>query len=478
MANIYTGFCLDIADNVVTGVLIDCSSKIGVVTGWGLVEMDGISLEDAVTQVCKQAGFAGGACRLSLGGEFFSFRNLSLPFSDRKKIIQILPFELENLSATEIESTQVDFLLSGAGPEGTSVVAAAIEKETLAALLVTLKKAGVDPDTVEIRGVRIGIRLAASLSEDCILLDICSSRTGLIIISGGQIALLRSLQFDPTVTRSSRRFEELGLLVKQTLLASKIVNVEKKNFIICLIGDKDQQQATDQLTLQLGVEVRKYELSRQPFIRIKQDENLEYCSRLMDPVLALAFNFKVKNKTFNFRKDEYKKKKSSYELRMVFLRASIPAALLLALIITYFGYNYKKMSGQQEALGQQIVQVFRETLPEVKRVVNPVQQLQVKINEIRKTYSGQKGGTGYGVLALLTEISARIPASYPIVIKRFVADSDIVRIKAVTGDFNTVDNIQKELEKGAFFQTVTISSASQSPKGEEVRFELKLELLQ
>ncbi len=78
----------------------------------------------------------------------------------------------------------------------------------------------------------------------------------------------------------------------------------------------------------------------------------------------------------------------------------------------------------------------------------------------------------------MTEISARIPASYPVVVKRMVADSDTIRIKAVTKDFNTVDNVQKELEKSSYFQTVTISSANQSPKGEAVNFELKLELLQ
>jgi general secretion pathway protein L len=152
-------------------------------------------------------------------------------------------------------------------------------------------------------------------------------------------------------------------------------------------------------------------------------------------------------------------------------------AVTIALIVFYFGYDYKKLRDRYEATRQQVVQVFNETLPEVTRVVNPVQQLQVRINEIRKTYSGRESGTGQTVIALLTEISARIPTSYHVVVKRMVADSDVVRIKAVTKDFNTVDNVQKELEKSSYFQSVTISAANQSPKKEEVSFELKLELL-
>jgi hypothetical protein len=57
-----------------------------------------------------------------------------------------------------------------------------------------------------------------------------------------------------------------------------------------------------------------------------------------------------------------------------------------------------------------------------------------------------------------------------------VADMDTIRLRAVTGDFNTVDSVQKELVKSRFFSDVIISSANQSNKGDEVNFELKLEL--
>lgn len=472
-----TVFCLDITDNVVTGVLVTGGPKAAVVAGCGQAELREMSLDEGVAQVCQDTGVKGGACRLSLGGEFFSFRNLSLPFADRKKIAQILPFELENLSATDIETSLVDFLISGSGTEGTRIVAASIEREFLSSLLSTLQKSGIDPDTIEIRGVRVAIRLADTLQEDTVVLDICSSLIGLIVVSGGQVALIRSLQLESTGAKSSKQYEELGILVRQTLLACRIVDLEKKNFSVCILGNEDHQQVTDQIALQLGVDVKKYELSEQPLIKVDPGEDGIYHSRCMDPVLALALTFKEKNKTFNFRKDEFKKKKSLPELRTMFFKAGVPVVLIFAMIVTYFGYNYTKMRDQQAALGQQILQVFRETLPEVKRIVNPAQQLQVKINEIKKTYSGGEGGREYGALSLMTEISARIPTSYTVEIKRLVADSDLVRIKAVTEDFNTVDNIQKELEKSSYFHAVTISSANQSPKGEEVRFELKLELL-
>lgn len=473
-----TVFCLEIADDVVTGVLVAKRAKATVVVGCAQAEIHKIPLEDGVVQVCQQAGFSGGACHLALGAEFFSFRNLSFPFSDRKKITQTLPFELENLSASEGDDLLADFLISGTGPEGAQIVAATIEKEVLTDLLRALDKADVDPDTIEVAGVRIALRLADALAEDCVLLDIRDSLAELIIVSRGGIVLIRSLQLDPKARENGRQFEELGRLVRQTLLVSRIVDLEKKEFTLCLIGDETEHaELAPQLSSQLGVKVRNYQLSDQSLIKIDSSVVRAYRFRQMDLVLALALKLKAKNGTFNFRKDEFKKRKSTPELRTIFLRAGVPLAVTIALIVFYFGYDYKKLRDRHDATRQQVVQVFNETLPEVTRVVNPVQQLQVRINEIRKTYSGRESGTGHTVIALLTEISARIPTSYHVVVKRMVADSDVVRIKAVTKDFNTVDNVQKELEKSSYFQTVTISAANQSPKKEEVSFELKLELL-
>jgi hypothetical protein len=125
----------------------------------------------------------------------------------------------------------------------------------------------------------------------------------------------------------------------------------------------------------------------------------------------------------------------------------------------------------------QITAVFHEILPDVTRVVNPLQQLKVKINETQDVYSSAVQGRGnVDKLTLLVELSRRIPESMMIRINRLVADMKDVRITAETSDFNTVDNIKRELEKSIIFGSVVISSANLAPQGGNVRFEMKLEL--
>ena len=71
------------------------------------------------------------------------------------------------------------------------------------------------------------------------------------------------------------------------------------------------------------------------------------------------------------------------EYRGLLLKTAIPLCLVIACVVVYVGYNYSMLNTEQERLRQQIVEVFKETLPEVTRIVNPVQQLQIKNNEIR-----------------------------------------------------------------------------------------------
>ena len=72
----------------------------------------------------------GATCVLGIPTTFISFRNLSVPFTDLKKIRQVLPFELEPTLPMSVESLVFDFeaVKQNGGQELLAFVA---EKETL-----------------------------------------------------------------------------------------------------------------------------------------------------------------------------------------------------------------------------------------------------------------------------------------------------------------------------------------------------------
>ena len=119
---------------------------------------------------------------------------------------------------------------------------------------------------------------------------------------------------------------------------------------------------------------------------------------------------------------------------------------------------------------------FEQTFPDVRKIVDPLQQMKVKINEL-KTSAVPIVGTGSNkrVLALLKEISQRVPKSLDVQVSRMVVDLEAVRMSGKTDTFNTVDNLKNSLEASTYFSAATISSANLDRTGNQVQFEIKLQ---
>lgn len=474
-------FCLDIHKDSIAAVVVDRSSKVTIVTGCGVADTLEQSFEEALDQIKEQTGFTGGPCLVTFGAEFFSFRNVSLPFFDRKKIEQALPFELVDYSPVDIDSLIIDFIVVKSGLEGADIVAAMISREELAAHLAMLNGAGINPDGIGISGYSAALKIAEGLPGNFVLIDIGTSWASLVIVLNGQVALIRPLAIQTEIKGKTVADDIFVQNATQTVLASQLLDTKEPNYSVYLTGlERRIKTISPVLSSKMGgIEIHSFHQSAQPFIKIEPDIQERYQPDLMDRILAHLFKHKgdKKNVGFNFRKDDFRKKKSLLEYREQIVKTVVPLSILIACLLVYMAYNYSMLSSEQDNLRQQISRVFKETLPEVTRIVNPVQQLQVKNNEIKATYRpGGANGATYTIIDLLTELSARIPPRYSVKVVRMVADMDTVRLKAVTADFNTVDNVQKELEKSNYFKSVTISSANQSIQGDEVNFELKLEL--
>lgn len=85
---------------------------------------------------------------LSLPVNLLSIRRLSLPFSDREKIKDIIPFELDGILLGDIKGYSIDYLISGTEGNGSNVLAACIEKARLKDIITTFSSIGLEPAIV------------------------------------------------------------------------------------------------------------------------------------------------------------------------------------------------------------------------------------------------------------------------------------------------------------------------------------------
>jgi len=488
---------IDIHGDCVSGALVEHGQRVTVVRGYGLASARELPLAEAVADVIRQTGFEYGDCRVAMGAENFSFRNLVLPFADARKIEKILPLELEELTSSRLDDFHLDFLTIAGREDGTEIVAAMVERNYFAEVLSQLAGEGLDPEIVTVGGVETALALLSTDdgNRSFVLLDTSLRQTTIILVENGKVALVRSLSVDaekiggfslsfPDVRVSASAPEMIQAIVRQLVLQVQqtLISIGRSHLLEagapCFVnGEVGLYPAMfDLLQKEMTLEVRPCNIAEQPLLKIEPTGEVPWNPAIMNRALALALWKRKEGPLFNFRKGDFKKQLSLKNLRKNLLAVSLPLAVIVIGVVFFSWWEYSALAGRRDALRDEAVAVFRETLPEVTRVVNPVQQLQTKIAETRDLYRpGSTGRQNIDKLALLSELSARIPETLAIRITRLVADQNDVRITAETTNFNTVDNVKRELEKSALFRSVTITSANLAPKGGEVRFELKLE---
>jgi len=196
----------------------------------------------------------------------------------------------------------------------------------------------------------------------------------------------------------------------------------------------------------------------------------------MDSALALALREAKKGKGFNFRKNEFEKEKHYPGLKPVLRKTAVFLIVILSFLAADIGIDYHFIEKRYRTLDQEITEAFRHTFPDVKKIVDPLHQMKVKINEIKKSTVSLPGlHTNSKVLDLLRDISKRVPESLDVHVERIVIAPDTVRMSGMANSFNTIDNIKNGLASSTCFSAVTISSANLDRKENQVRFEIKLQ---
>lgn len=472
-----TLLCIDIQESYVTSLVVEKNAKTRIVNGCGFVLRTDSTLEEALSEVVTQTGYVGGSCIVTLGAELFTYRNISLPFSSKKHLEQILPYELEQCSALDINQLIVDWNIGIARPEETEVSVAMIPKEVLSGYIAALERAGLNPEKIGISGFAIGSLSLPDSSTERIIIDFADGWATLFIVVNGSVCLVRSIPAPSQDVSGPDSDSSFLFNLKQILLYLEKEEIQKDDLDLYLCGSLS---SCDSIVSNLSVLFQKDRIhslacSTLPLVKINSAIRSNYRPEVMDRVLASTLKGKRQSNEFNFRKNEFMARKSAAHFIRLGTKFVIPFFLLILIASSYLVYDFRQLKYKQKNLDSQIRKIFTTTLPDITRIVNPLHQMQIVINDIQKSYRpGGEGAGSYSVVTILTELSVRVPEKYPFKIVKMVVEKEAIRIKAETGDFNIVDNIKKELSKSAMFSNVVISSANQSSQADKITCELKI----
>jgi len=455
-------------------------------------------LGEGLERLSQSIDLATGKCVVSIPPHRISFRNLDLPFTDARKIRQTLPYELETLLPFPVEDLIIDFIK--AAPDRTGeILSASVNREMVSTYLNILKDHGMNPDHLDVRGLSIVPWLwkQANIPERFVLLELGEKRSTLFLCINRHVALIRTLTVtkdaaagkksparparDEPLKTGDEAIQPLGVSigrqVRQTLHAYQTGHEQpyhpEKVFLSASAADDPE---TDRLLGHaLDLPVERIDISRDQRVSKPAAVLEDWDPGAMNSALAAALRDPRTGAGLDFRKNEFEKKGRYPEAKRAIRKGAIFLVLILALLGGHLITDYYMLKREYNRLDTEVVRLFKKTLPQVTRIVDPVQQLKVEIQQLEKeSASTAMTGSDRRVLDLLADLSRRIPKTVDVHVSRMVMDPKSVRIGGETDTFNSVDSLKNALTPSAFFSEVTISSANLDRKNNRVKFEMKL----
>jgi len=429
---------------------------------------------DLVADVVERCDGMGARCFLSLPASAFSFKNLTLPFSDSKKIRDVLNYELLDSISFPEEPFVFDSLVTRQSEGKTEILAAIIKEQLLQHWLELLKTHDLVPDIVTVSALPLLLDFCNSVPGTFIYLDIDRSGAVLFYVENGRIRTIRSIEAVP-----AEDLEPLSDEVYRTLLALGI----------------DFQQSTE-VQLVLGGEIGLQGTTRDHFVGgsvfsrvLHLDSSLlpnsaelpvERGNRLPQACaqrLLGSMGIDSKNRQLINVIRSKSAKVGSWALSARFIPVLVLTALVFIGAAGYQIYDYNRMLHQRNVLIDEVESIYAQTLGGELSVSDPVSELKSTMDEMNQSPIGDAvHRPNLTAVAILSDISERIPASVTVSFARFSFDRKQIKIDGVTDTFNDVDTIRTSLEASSFYSGVAIDSAANESNGQGVRFSFSLNL--
>jgi len=435
----------------------------------------------ALERIKERIDITDAVCIVSLPANFISYRNIRLPFKDTKKIRQILPFELESTLPFPADDLILDFQIltdNKIHPDlksETEIIVAAVEKIRLKSYLDILAGFHIDPETITVGGysTALSVKRFADVPEKWLFADIDEKRCTLFAVISGEISLIRSFPVSSVPDSASHLCSD----IQRTLVGlEEIFDADFQPSEIYVSGySTDALQSRNfekELEYRLGIPVKDVDICSDAGVEIKTQMNQAQINNPLALALAEMEGFAL----LNFRRGEFAPRREWAENKGTLIRTM----LLTGLITGFFFLNvmtdiYSKEK-QVKRLDKEINEIFKATFPDITKVVDPLHQMRVAMDDLKKDDMLPGDTKNIRVIDILGELSRLISDKIDVEFTQTVITDDNIQISGKTDSFNAVDDMQNQLQKSAMFKKITISNTSKEKIGNKIQFKIRIDL--
>lgn len=435
-------------------------------------------IEALLEEIAAQIDVKSAECRISIPVDSFIFRNISMPFKNRGKISRVLPFELQPSVFKPIDGLAMEFRVLDRGTQGDSpypVMVLCLDRALLGRYRKLFERLGISPvmiTTGELCRAEITRAAAGMHSRNRITAGISEGRLSIVLTAENTPSVIRVVTLPENMEAPG---SEIIRHIKWTAAAgSSILGKELRFEEIVISGPGFGERFESEISGAMQVPVKRLDLlSKADLITgahaVPERNRGEY-----DTAAALALSGFHKTSAVNFSEKKLAVKKFITENKNHILPTAMLAFLFLIMLSVHLIVVSDPSKAKAEDLDREINAIFRSAFPDVSRIVDPVQQMRIKIDALKKqaVFADDTRNT-IKTIDILGDISRNIPEEIKTDLTRLVISEGSILITGLTDTYNSVDDIVSRFEKIPYMDTVKISSATTDKSTGKIRFKIK-----
>ncbi len=434
--------------------------------------------EDLSTAIKRLVGAAGkpDIVLSALPGEFVAKRMLELPFKDRRRLNQIVPFALEEHLPFPVDDAVVAFARLGQNGDQTRVIAAYASRDHIREHLELLAHAGLDPKTVTLSALALALLMARHRNGhrgSYLIVNVDHTSASLVLLDeAGAPRAMRTIATPgpargATTPLPTAPGAAILNSVRQMMLAHQ-VDAEDAELVLTGSGAVLPRVST-QITEALALKVRpaeEFDLGR-PFGGAPRD------AARFSGCLAMLIGETPDNpaELLNFRHGEFAFHGRTGDLAPFRLSAALMAGLaLLALIHFVLGLSIDLR--RLHAIDAQLAAAAAPALGNGVPGSEAREKLRREIAGMRKQLKllGENGGHGTP-LNILLAVSNALRRGLPVEMTDVTIEEGTIKMTGKANSFTTIDQVKLALKRNGYFDDVQVANAKAGTDG-KVDFQL------
>ncbi len=376
---------------------------------WIFTKEEGVAVTEAqvgnlhdLSTICASHKVA-----LIIPSTLLTFTQVQLPVTDRERMLRALPYAMEDRIIDDIDN--MHFSINAWKNNQANI--STISHQHMDLLIERFNKAGINPDYI---------------IPDLFLMPF-NDGVWTVLISN-KYALVRTGQFSGFSTDNYNLQQGLILNLSQASSLPTSINIIHNNDVDDFSSNKLLPDFPD-----ISISNTTY---KNEYVTLFQDNYSD-------------------NLPFNLLQGIYSKHEQIANIWRSWRPVAVFSGIMFILYALSLSINIYKLNDRITAVDNQINKIFKNTLPDVRKIINPKAQLQQRLAELNK----DSGNTKTGFLPLLAKSASSITNTKNIKLNNITYKDGQIDMELVIDDFQSLDALKSKIESHGVVTEILSASA-------------------